>query len=109
MDVHDYLEAARRLPWRWGGGDTGFEGDDCTLFAANWAKAVCGEDPGVGMRGAYSTEREAIRIVARAGGFAAFIDQQLRPLGWIRTAAEPREGDIGVVMAPTLPDGVLKP
>ncbi len=109
MNVHDYLEAAGRRRWRWGGGATGFEGDDCTLFAANWAKEVCGEDPGVGIRSSYSTQEEAVRIVVRAGGFAAFIDQQLRPLGWIRTGAEPRDGDIGIVMAPTLPDGAMKP
>ncbi|EHK56894.1 DUF6950 family protein [Allomesorhizobium alhagi] len=109
MNVQDYLQAASRQRWRWGGGASGWDGDDCTLFVANWAFELTGRDPGVGIRGSYSTEEEAVRIVLRAGGFACFIDQQLRPTGWIRIAAEPRDGDIGVVLAPTLPDGVLKP
>lgn len=105
MNVHDHLEAASRLPWRWGGGDDGFEGEDCTLFAANWALALTGKDPGEGIRGMYSTERAALAIVARAGGVEAFVDRQLRRDGWLRIAAAPRDGDIGVVLAPQVPDG----
>jgi hypothetical protein len=109
LNVHDHLEAASRLPWRWGGGCDGFEGEDCTLFAANWALALTGRDPGIGFRGVYSTGEEALAIVARAGGLEAFIDQQLRPQGWSRISAPARDGDIGVVMAPLPPKGELGP
>lgn len=109
MNVHDHLEAASRLPWLWGGGDDGFAGEDCTLFAANWALALTGRDPGAGVRGMYSTERGALAILGRAGGMEAFIDRQLRQTGWIRIGAEPRDGDIGVVNAPIHTDGRMGP
>ena len=73
MNVQDYLAEASRHPWRWGGGADGFSGEDCTLFVANWALALTGVDPGVGLRGSYSIDDEAVAIVARAGGFDARI------------------------------------
>lgn len=107
-NVHDYLDDALSRRWRWGGGaQGGFEGDDCTLFAANWALAWCGRDPAAGIRGTYSTKREALSIVARAGGMEHFVDRQLRSIGWARISEEyPVEGDIAVAVAP-LADGKI--
>lgn len=109
VSISEYLFEASHRRWKWGGGKEGFEGDDCTLFVANWALALTGTDPGVGLRGSYSTDYEAMAIIARAGGFPAFIDQQLRPQGWARIAGEPKDGDIAVVLAPLPPAGAFGP
>jgi len=100
VNIQDYLSYAETLPWKWGGGITGWEGHDCTLFCGGWPVFRGQPDPGEGIRGTYSTEREALMIVRRAGGMEAFIGERLSRIGWKRVE-EPQDGDIGVVHALT--------
>lgn len=55
------IAEAQRKPFRWGS-------HDCALLAADAVKALIGEDPAAGLRGAYTTEEEAAAILAPFGG-----------------------------------------
>jgi hypothetical protein len=92
ITLHAYLEWAATVPWGFGG----IGCQDCTIFASDWALAKCGRDPGEGIRGTYSTEAGAFRIIRRGGGMEAFIGRQLERIGW-RHVEAPQDGDIGVV------------
>jgi hypothetical protein len=105
MDVHDYLERAGRKPWIWGGGLSGFNGQDCTLFTADWAMVVSGTDPGDGIRGTYDDEAGALAVLKMGGGVSEFVETRLVRVGWTRVGF-PRDGDIGVVRAPLAPMGI---
>jgi hypothetical protein len=106
MDVHDYLERAGRKPWIWGGGLSGFNGQDCTLFTADWAMAVSGEDPGDGIRGTYDDEAGALAVLRHWGGPVPFVESRLVRVGWSRSFSSAEDGNIGVVRAPLAPLGV---
>lgn len=80
--VNDYLDSSSRRPWIYGGGEGGFRGHDCTLWAANWALAVTGNDPADDLRETYSTREAAEAIVAKAGGFAGLMGSRLVSSGW---------------------------
>lgn len=99
MNVADYLDAATRRPWIYGGGPGGFRGHDCTLFLANWVMAVSGRDPADDLRETYSTREEAEAIVHRARGFVPLIGARVATLGWrgVRDANDAKPGDIAVV------------
>lgn len=45
-----------------------FGKNDCCLFAADCVLAITGEDPAQGLRGTYSTEKEAALLVRKLGG-----------------------------------------
>lgn len=106
MDVHAYLESACRKPWKWGGGLSGFDGQDCTLFAADWAMRMAGRDPGDGIRGTYDDEAGAVAVLNGWGGVESFVDARLSAIGWHRESF-PLDGDIGVVSAPLAPLGIV--
>lgn len=105
MDVHDYLEWAESMPWIWGGGASGFDGHDCTLFPADWAMKQTGKDPGEGIRGTYDSEAGALAVLDRWGGTEKFIESMLIGCGWKKVIGA-RDGDIGVVIAPLAPFGI---
>lgn len=107
MDVHSYLESAGRKPWRWGGGLSGFDGQDCTLFPADWALRLTGIDPGDGIRGTYDDERGAIRVLSEWGGISEFVATRMAASNWSVAWGHPRDGDIGIVTAPLAPFGVF--
>lgn len=92
MNLREFLA----LPHLFGWG--GVVGDDCTTWCASWVLDQIGTDPAASLRGTYSTELGAHRVIQRAGGLVALIDSKLLPLGFTRTDA-PAVGDIGVVRA----------
>lgn len=106
MNVHNYLASAGAKPWRWGGGLSGFCGQDCTLFPADWALRLNGQDPGDGIRGTYDDEAGAIAVLKEWGGTGQFVETRLVRNGW-RQVSDPLDGDIGVVKAPLAPLGVF--
>jgi hypothetical protein len=62
------LVAARMdAPFAWGS-------NDCCLFAADAVLAVTGTDPAADLRGAYTDERGALRVLARLGGVAGIAE-----------------------------------
>lgn len=104
--LNRFMDQSLRRPWVWGGGPGGFDGEDCTLFAANWALALCGTDVADGIRGTYSTEDEALAIVERFGGAVAFVGGRLAGAGW-EEADGRMDGDIAIARAPMAPLGVM--
>lgn len=106
MNIHTYLEAAGRKPWLWGGGLSGFAGQDCTLFPADWALRLTGKDPGDGIRGTYDDEAGAAAVLRDGGGVEDFVETRLIRCGW-RRAIGAEDGDIGVVTAPLAPLGII--
>lgn len=101
MSIDDYIDAATRRPWIYGGGEGGYRGHDCTLFLANWAMTFGYGDPGV-YRGTYSTREESEAIIARAGGLCPLIGSALVNIGW-RPANDLCDGNIAVVSYPVGP------
>lgn len=71
------------------------EWDCCTLPAA-WGLALGLGDAMAAWRGVYSTEAEAVDIVARAGGLAGIFGAGLESVGAYRVD-EARAGDVGVI------------
>ncbi|WP_438748415.1 DUF6950 family protein [Pararhizobium sp. O133] len=94
MELREFLALPHLFEWG------GVVGDDCTTWCASWVRERIGIDPAASLRGTYSTELGAHRILKQAGGLVAFIDSHLLPLGFARTDT-PSVGDIGVVR----PDG----
>jgi len=81
------IRPEKRRPFLWGE-------HDCCLFAADCAKAMCGEDFGAGFRGAYNSETGAKKILLRSGGslekvLARFLDEVNPALA--------QRGDIAVI------------
>ena len=67
--------------------------NDCCLFAADCVHAVTGEDPASDLRGTYSTELQAARVLQRLGGVAEIAFRRLGPV--VRTEAA-QVGDVGL-------------
>ena len=57
------IEAARLRPFSWGE-------HDCAGFAADVVLAISGVDPMAALRGSYTTQHAAVRLMARGGGLA---------------------------------------
>lgn len=93
MDLHEFLALPHQF--RWGG----VAGDDCTTFCGTWLRECIGFDPAQAYRGSYSTADGAHEILERSGGLVSFAAAALEPMGFTRTD-EPRDGDVGVVLAP---------
>ncbi len=106
MDLDDYLDAASRRPWIYGGGFGGWQGHDCTLFLANWAHTFGRGDPGL-YRGTYSTKEEAVAIIERARGLAPLVMSALVNVGWRGRDGDPQDGDIGVVVCAGIDLGAI--
>lgn len=84
----------------------GFWGvQDCWLFAADWVWTRTGWDPAADLRGRYSTELGAARLIARAGGPEAFAGRLLGGVGWSPTARAYR-GQVGLLPAVSDTNGV---
>lgn len=107
MQLDDYLDAASRRPWIYGGGFDGWQGHDCTLFLANWAATFGRGDPGI-YRGTYSTKEEAVAIIERAGGLVPLIMSALVNVGWRPRRDAPQDGDIGVVVFEGIEIGAIR-
>jgi hypothetical protein len=88
-----FLSQAARRGFVWGD-------HDCMLFAADWAREVCGRDPAQHFRNAYATGGEAMAIMKGTGGPHALMSALLTAAGWCRVADAPREGDIVLAHPP---------
>ena len=105
MQIKEFLLLPHRFAW---GGDgrahphdpQGRIYNDCTTFCASWAEQLTGIDIAADLRGTYSTEDGAHAIVEAAGGQVSFVGNRLSLLGF-ETTAEPQDGAIGVIRAPS--------
>lgn len=70
---------------------------DCLLgLMGGWVLAETGRDPAAPFRGRYRTEIGAYRLIRRAGGMIALVDEGLAAVGIDRTV-NPALGDVGLV------------
>jgi hypothetical protein len=84
----DALIAERmNLPFQWGG-------HDCCIFAADAVLACTGEDPAADLRGAYSNEMQAAKVLREYGGVGMIAENRL---AFSVPASMARTGDIGLV------------
>lgn len=83
------LRGQKDQPFAWGT-------NDCLMFPADIVKALTGFDPAADLRGTYSTEREAMNIIAAAGSTADLIDRQLGFKGSRKTLSA-RRGDVVIM------------
>lgn len=70
---------------------------DCLLALADWVAIQTGVDLGTEFRGRYRSDRGWKRIIVRAGGMRTLVGELLYRVGWLEVA-EPRPGDIGVLV-----------
>lgn len=68
--LFDFIASRENAPFVWGE-------HDCVMFAADCVLAVTGRDVAAAVRGTYSDEAGAARIIARAGGFRALVSRYL--------------------------------
>lgn len=99
MTLPDYLASVARRRWEWGK-------TDCLLMPADWVLAVRGVDPAADYRGAYTTERQALKAIRRAGGIEALVGRAMARCGFALTM-ERREGDVALVQVPVASTGGL--
>lgn len=91
-ELDRYVHAAMARRWAWGE-------VDCFLFVADWVERATGLDPAGVWRGAYTTEREARRLMKRHGGPLALAARGLAAAGCAATTA-PGRGDVALVRVP---------
>ena len=70
--VIEYIQEQAALPFVWGS-------TDCMQFAAGIVQRLTGVDYRAKFP-AYSTEREAVRMLVEAGGMQAFVTRELGPM-----------------------------
>ncbi|NKE64514.1 hypothetical protein RAMLITH_01665 [Ramlibacter sp. RBP-2] len=70
LRLAEFARERQDMPFAWGV-------NDCFLFSADAVMAVTGYDMAAGLRGTYSDERQAGRILRERGGLAALVDSQL--------------------------------
>lgn len=81
------VSARLAAPFAWGA-------NDCCLFAADCVHAITGQDPAADLRGTYTTELGAGRVLQAHGGITGLACDRLGPV--IRAdLAQP--GDVGLV------------
>lgn len=79
----EFIEARRATPHAWGT-------NDCCVFVADAVQAMTGVDPAAEYRG-YSTEKQALAILKKAGGMEALFTAHFgNPVGILQA----RRGDI---------------
>lgn len=78
-------------PWQWGG----FGGDCCTA-SCDVFNILFGIDPMASLRGRYSTQIGAARIIRRMGGWLDMADELATRAGLFQVATS-FEGNIGVI------------
>lgn len=76
---------------------------DSMLLIADWMLAATGRDPAAPWRGRYSSPLGAARIIRRAGGKAALLDDGFARVGCALSVPpkDARCGDVGLVPART--------
>lgn len=92
MLLDDYLDAAAQAPWQWGV-------MDCVHFGGGWVRAATRQDPCAPWRGSYTTAAGAKRVILKAGGFSALVDDAMSRCGFVR-ANSLEHGDIAVLKIP---------
>lgn len=95
------VESAMDGPFAWGT-------RDCCCAAFGAFKLLFGIDPWADLRGTYKTRREALKIIADAGGFVPLITRVCRAAGLVPLAGPAWPGDIGIVKI-TDTDGMVLP
>jgi hypothetical protein len=88
-DLLEHLRAAMARPFA-------RPHDDCCFFVADFVRARTGIDPAADLRGSYSTERQALRLIRRWGDFMTMWKVHMALAGFNETRA-PVAGDVGVV------------
>lgn len=81
-----FIQSRMRSPFEWGT-------NDCCMFAADAVLAAHGIDHAEDVRGSYSTEKEARRLLRRLGGLAAIASRggdEIAPL-------MANVGDVGLI------------
>lgn len=90
MQLGDTIKAAIERPFSWGE-------FDCAAFAADCCMAVCGVDPLAAVRGKYSTEAGAKRVLKKHfGSLEAACDAFFERV----SAAMAQRGDLCIYAAP---------
>ena len=80
-----HLASVKSLPFAW-------VGNDCCTFAAGVVQAITGVDAMAPLRGKYTTQAGAARLIKRAGGLQALVSEHLgQPL---QTPALAGRGDV---------------
>lgn len=82
----EFTTGRRRQPYAWGT-------NDCVTFAADAVEAVTGTDPLAELRGAWTSESEAMTVLEAQGGLIAAMDAR-----FLRKAKEfAQRGDLVLV------------
>lgn len=89
MQLADYLRVTAGLPFVWGE-------CDCCAWACAWIAIRRGVDPAGSYRGRYSSERGALKHLARGGGMVPLVRREMAVAG-LAEVAEPKPGDVGLV------------
>ncbi len=71
--------------------------NDCCAFPGGWVWDQTGIDPVSEWRGKYSSEAEAMDLVAHHGGVPQIMDRGLKRAGMKRTST-PKDGDVGCIV-----------
>lgn len=72
---------------------------DCALWAAEWVRQQTGVDLAASWRGAYTTEREYLRLLVAEGGLVRVVARAMRQIGaQLIPPADAQPGDIGVIV-----------
>jgi hypothetical protein len=87
----EYLRAACAQRW-----DTGVT--DCCTLAGDWALTWGRGDPMAEWRGRYSTDEEAVALIAEAGGLVELWQRGLAAID-VWGVNDPEPGDAGVIVA----------
>ncbi len=70
-----YVRRTAFEPFEWGK-------NDCALWCAGACEEISGIDPASDLRGTYSTRRECLEIVKRAGGLVPLIAPRMERTGF---------------------------
>ena len=89
--LHEYIDLVQNEPFAWGV-------FDCCLFAADAVRVITGFDGAASLRGRYSTEAEAVALLAAEdGGLYGYV---CNVLGAEKPALAAQRGDV-VMLAET--------
>lgn len=93
-----FVEERRASPFVWGA-------HDCCMFVVDWVALLTGIDPAPELRGAYTTEKGAAKIIKKRGGdVVALADEVCARHGWPRVGPKlARRGDVVAHTTPTGP------
>lgn len=82
-----YIDAHRATPFAWGE-------HDCVLFAAGWILEATGRDPIADLRGRWTDDRSALRLIAELETLRNWCESRL---GESVSCALARRGDVALV------------